>query len=87
MAEVVFHLDIHAEDDGSYWGEVRELPGCFASGFSMDELLEAAFEAMQLCLPDGVKLGDPKWSDADDAKARGKKSKPRPESRHLLVCA
>lgn len=40
---------IHAED-GSYWAEVDQLPGCFASGSSVDELLEALREAVSLYL-------------------------------------
>ena len=32
------HVDVHRED-GSYWAEVRELPGCFASGATVAELL------------------------------------------------
>ncbi len=26
------------EEDGSYWAEVKELPGCFASGRNLEEL-------------------------------------------------
>lgn len=39
-------LNVHRESDGSWWTEVAELPGCFASGFSLDELVEAAREAI-----------------------------------------
>jgi predicted RNase H-like HicB family nuclease len=38
---------VHREGDG-YWGEVVELPGCFASGESLDELREAMTEAIRL---------------------------------------
>jgi predicted RNase H-like HicB family nuclease len=38
------------DDDGSYWAEVKELPGCFGSGFSLDELHEALRESMALYL-------------------------------------
>lgn len=44
-----FHAEIH-EEDGSYWAEVRELPGCFASGRSLDELKDALLEAIGMCL-------------------------------------
>ena len=40
------------EEDGSYWAEVVEMPGCFASGFDLDELKEGLVEAIQLCLPE-----------------------------------
>lgn len=47
--EFDYIVAVHAED-GSYWAEVRELPGCLASGESMDELWEALAEAMSLYL-------------------------------------
>ncbi|OJU84822.1 MAG: hypothetical protein BGO11_03105 [Solirubrobacterales bacterium 70-9] len=40
---------IHAEDD-AYWAEVKELPGCFAAGETLDELFEALREGISLCL-------------------------------------
>lgn len=36
------------QEDGSYWAEVVELPGCFASGDDLDELKEALAEAIFL---------------------------------------
>jgi predicted RNase H-like HicB family nuclease len=49
------HVDVHRED-GSYWAEVRELPGCFASGATVAELVEAVEEAVALYLaaPEGT---------------------------------
>ena len=46
-----FRANVHREEDGSYWAEVAELPGCFASGFDLDELTEALAEAIEMCLP------------------------------------
>lgn len=46
-----FHALIHKED-GSYWAEVKELPGCFASGHDLEELKEAVIEAITLYLAD-----------------------------------
>ena len=40
---------IHSED-GAFWAEVKELPGCFASGHTLDELLDALQEGIELCL-------------------------------------
>lgn len=85
MAQATFNVVIHEEDDGSYWSEVRELPGCFASGFSMAEVKEATFEAIQMWLPDGVVLDTPRWSkDRKDSSVKGKKKRP---PRRMLVCA
>lgn len=44
-----FTAQVHLED-GSYWAEVRELPGCFASGDTLCELFEGLREAIDLCL-------------------------------------
>jgi predicted RNase H-like HicB family nuclease len=97
MAKVTFNVVVTEESDGSYWAEVDELPGCFASGFSVEELQAALFEAMQLWLPDGIKLGTPKWEivDEDPPSMRGsrksppRKTPPRPRSKRqkMLVCA
>ena len=57
MAEREFRVFVHEEDD-AYWAEVESLPGCFASGGSLDELREAVVEAITLYLssaePDGA---------------------------------
>ena len=48
-----FVAQIHHED-GSYWAEIAELPGCFASGDTLDELAEALQEAIVLYLADSA---------------------------------
>jgi len=42
---------IHIED-GSYWADVPELLGCFASGDTLDELFESLQEGISLYLAD-----------------------------------
>jgi predicted RNase H-like HicB family nuclease len=37
------------EEGGSYWAEVVELPGCFASGDTLDELRAGLDEAVRMC--------------------------------------
>lgn len=51
MAEelVTYRINQHYED-GSYWAEVVELPGCFASGDTLEELNEALDEAIGIYL-------------------------------------
>lgn len=58
MEQQVLHVDVHRED-GSYWAEVRELPGCFASGDNAAELIESVEEAVALYLapPEGEAAG------------------------------
>jgi predicted RNase H-like HicB family nuclease len=36
----------------SYWAEIEQLPGCFASGGTLDELGDALKEAVRLYLDD-----------------------------------
>lgn len=57
------HARIHEDDDGSYWAEVKELPGCFASGATLDELKEALLEAIRMCLEDGGTPAKPRTDD------------------------
>lgn len=40
---------IHIEE-GSYWADVPELPGCFASGETLDELFASLQEGVALYL-------------------------------------
>jgi predicted RNase H-like HicB family nuclease len=42
---------VREEGDG-YWSEVRQLPGCFASARTLDELREALGESIGLYLWD-----------------------------------
>ncbi len=51
MAELDYRVLVH-EEDGSYWAEVAELPGCFASGANLDELRVAVVEAISLYVSD-----------------------------------
>jgi len=50
MPETTLTVTVHEEDDGSLWAEVKDLPGCFASGDTMEELQEALAEAVSLYL-------------------------------------
>lgn len=45
--QIELSVRVHQED-GMYWAEVPTHPGLFASGESMDELLEAVGEAWHL---------------------------------------
>lgn len=84
MAEISFTVDIHEDPDGSYWAQVEELPGCYASGFSMEELQEAVAEAIQLYLPDGIVLDDPVWSEPK-APSRSKAGQNKPALRRKML--
>lgn len=45
------HAAVHQEKS-DYWAEVKELPGCFASGKTLDELTESLREAVHFYLED-----------------------------------
>jgi predicted RNase H-like HicB family nuclease len=38
------------QEDGSYWAEVPALPGCFAAGATLDELVDSLREGVELYL-------------------------------------
>jgi predicted RNase H-like HicB family nuclease len=52
-----YTVEVHHEEDGTYWAEVRDLPGCFASGDTLDELREAIAEAISLVVRDDPTAG------------------------------
>lgn len=52
MADREYRALVH-EEDGAYWAEVQELPGCFASGRDLEELRDGIVEAITLYLEDG----------------------------------
>jgi predicted RNase H-like HicB family nuclease len=52
MSSKEFIARIHEGEDGSLWAEVLDLPGCFASGETLDELRDALEEAISMCLED-----------------------------------
>jgi predicted RNase H-like HicB family nuclease len=47
---------IQIEED-SYWADVSELPGCFATGDTLDELFESLREGVALYLAEGGQDG------------------------------
>jgi predicted RNase H-like HicB family nuclease len=61
-----FHAIVHQEE-GSYWAQVKELPGCFASGKDLNELQEALIEAIEMCLTPADRE---RMSGDDDAQMR-----------------
>lgn len=47
---MTFTVFVHDAEEGGYWGEVPELPGCASQGESLDELERNIIEAIGLCL-------------------------------------
>jgi predicted RNase H-like HicB family nuclease len=52
MSNDVRMFRVHYRDEGpdGWWAEVEDLPGCFASGDTLEELEEALIEAISLYL-------------------------------------
>ena len=48
MVPSEFTVRVHDEGEGTLWAEVVELPGCFATGDTRDELLEGLRDAIAL---------------------------------------
>jgi predicted RNase H-like HicB family nuclease len=44
--QVAFKAVVHAEDEGGYWAEVPDLPGCFSQGDTLDEVYHNLGEAI-----------------------------------------
>ncbi|HLF72149.1 MAG TPA: type II toxin-antitoxin system HicB family antitoxin [Dehalococcoidia bacterium] len=45
-----FTVLVHEDEDGGYWGECLELPGCVSQGESLDEMDRNIREAIELVL-------------------------------------
>jgi predicted RNase H-like HicB family nuclease len=41
---------VHEAEEGGYWAEVPELPGCASQGETLDELERNIVEAIEACL-------------------------------------
>ena len=47
---MAYHAIVEHTDESGYWASVRELPGCFSSGDTLEELQENLREAIMLHL-------------------------------------
>lgn len=64
MNEMGYHAIVEKSEDGGFWASVRELPGCYSEGDTMEELRENIREAILLHLegledepiPDGASV-------------------------------
>jgi predicted RNase H-like HicB family nuclease len=72
---------VHFEG-GAYWAEVLELPGCFASGETLDELKDALDEAITMYLEDDEAAARP---DLLEALRQGTRGSLRVDEMKVLV--
>jgi len=45
-----FYVIIERDEDGTYVGEVPQLPGCYSQGTTLDQLMLNIREVIELCL-------------------------------------
>ena len=50
IQRTVFNVIARPAEEGGYWAEVIELPGCVTQGETKEELLQNVIEAIQACL-------------------------------------
>jgi predicted RNase H-like HicB family nuclease len=50
---------VHEAEKGGYWAEVEEMPGCFASGDSLDELEADVKDAIETYIAACKEMGQP----------------------------
>ena len=50
---IIIHKD---EQEGGFWGECPELPGCYSQGESIEELMKNIREAVELYLEDAEEV-------------------------------
>lgn len=53
-----YKLIINEAEEGGYWGEILEVPGCVSQGETIDELLENMEEALEAVLELGEQAPD-----------------------------
>lgn len=47
---MTFTVIVYEAEEGGYWAEVPELPGCASQGETLDELKKNIIEAIEACL-------------------------------------
>jgi predicted RNase H-like HicB family nuclease len=47
---MTFTVIVYEAEEGGYWAEVPEIPGCASQGETLDELRKNIVEAIEACL-------------------------------------
>ena len=58
-----YHVVVFEAEEGGYWAEVLELPGCVAQGENLDELRENALAAIDVFLEAMAEEGEEPMRD------------------------
>lgn len=82
--QTTYSIEIH-DEDGTLWATVKEVPGCFATGDTMTELMDALAESLGLALSTrDVEVGV--HVDALEPLKDAKPSRGGVEQRTLALC-
>lgn len=74
MEQRALTVRVHDEGEGTLWAEVLELPGCFATGDTEDELLDATLDAIATYLDvERDRLRDVDWGERVEIEAVGER--------------
>ena len=49
----IYNVIVHKAEEGGYWAEVPDLPGCYTEADTLDELQEMLKDAISVYLADG----------------------------------
>lgn len=50
MNATTYHVVVFEAEEGGFWADVLELPGCVAQGENLDELRQNAMDAIEVFL-------------------------------------
>lgn len=80
-----YHIGLQYEPDGTFFAEVRELPGCFAAGRNPAEALEMLRDSFELWIEDALERGLPVPQPRSDAEPSGRVLLRMPSSLHARL--
>lgn len=63
-----FHVQIHQAEEGGFWAEVAELPGCVSQGETLEEVQKNIQEAIAGCLD--TDITDVEWETVTRPRTR-----------------
>ena len=70
MEQRALTVRVHDEGEGTLWAEVVELPGCFASGDTEDELFDHVLDAIATVLDvERAALDQVEWGEHVEVEA------------------
>ena len=72
IPRVVYMTLVHEAEEGGYWGEVTNLPGCVSQGETLEELEANILEAIEA-------VTEASGEDVNVSRTHGDDERPRPQ--------